>query len=75
MMTSRTLYVLRAYTYVPLIFNLLSLGSTTSKQHMYVHWPDIQQDIEGSSLKHSLKFPIATWPRGVMENHSNLQVR
>ena len=60
--------------YVAIIFSILVVGLMSIDKQQYPQWSNILQDIEGSSLRHTLTHAVEIWPDGIMKNFSNLEV-
>ena len=60
--------------YVAMTFSILIVGLMAIDKQQYPQWSNILQDIEGSSLRHSLTHAVEIWPNGIMKNYSNLEV-
>ena len=60
--------------YVAMTFSILVVGLMAVDKQQYPQWSNILQDIEGSSLRHSLTHAVEIWPDGIMKNYSNLEV-
>ena len=60
--------------YMAIIFSILVLDLMAIDKQQYPQWSNILQDIEGSSLRHTLTHAVELWPGGIMKNFSNLEV-